>query len=89
MVVSEGTRKKLDKLAVELRREFGEVPAARIERTLERVVNELVAQARFHDFVPLLAQREARERLRLASDSAELEPQRGLTDTEPAETKVA
>jgi Protein of unknown function (DUF3562) len=70
MVASEVTRAKLDRLSVELEREFTQLPAERIEQTLESVADELLEGARFQDFVPLLAHRKTRERLRTPSKPA-------------------
>jgi hypothetical protein len=63
-LASAPTREKLTRLAGELRNEFTHVPAAEVERTLFVVAEELLADARFQDYVPLLAHRQARERLR-------------------------
>lgn len=58
------TGEKLTRLAGELRSEFTDVPAAEVEKTLFSVAEELLSHARFEDYVPLLAHRRARERLR-------------------------
>jgi hypothetical protein len=64
MLASAPTREKLTRLAGELGTEFTHVPAAEVEKTLFAVAEELLTHARFQDYVPLLAHRQARERLR-------------------------
>jgi hypothetical protein len=80
MLPSEGTRAKLDRLSSELRREFSHLPAAWVEQTLERVADDLLARARFQDFVPLLVHRRAREQLRAAVASAEPPSERAVRE---------
>jgi len=63
LLVSETTESKLVRVGGDLRREFPHVPEERIAIVLHDVTVELVARARFHDFVPLLVHRAARESL--------------------------
>jgi hypothetical protein len=63
MHVSAGTRRRLSRLLIELRREFAHVPGDRVDRVLQSVVEDLLGRARFDDFVPLLAYRLVREQL--------------------------
>lgn len=67
MVASAPTRDKLARLAPELRSEFAHLSPHYVEQTLFAVAEELLAQARFQDYVPLLAHRRARKQLRASS----------------------
>ena len=60
---SEPTRKKLQRIPVELQREFPDVPLEQISELVEVLAHQLLVAARFDNFVPLLAHRWARERL--------------------------
>jgi len=60
---SEPTRKKLQRIPVELQREFPDVPLQQISELVEVLAHRLLVAARFDNFVPLLAHRWARERL--------------------------
>jgi hypothetical protein len=60
---SETTRKKLQRIPAELQCEFPEVPLEQISELVEVLAQRLLIAARFHNFVPLLAHRQARERL--------------------------
>ena len=62
-VPSEPTRKKLQRIPVELQREFPDVPLEQISELVEVLAHRLLVAARFDNFVPLLAHRWARERL--------------------------
>ena len=63
MLASEQTRRKLDRLSVELKREFPHLPVEHVEAAFHTVVEDLLSRARFEDFIPLLAHRNAREEL--------------------------
>lgn len=63
MPLSDATRSRLASLKADLRREFSGLPADRVDQLVEDVVAELLEQAQFDDFVPLLAGRRVRERL--------------------------
>jgi hypothetical protein len=63
MRASEETRTRPSRVAEQLRREFSELPAARVEHEFELVSGELLEEARFDIFVPLLVDRSVRERL--------------------------
>jgi phage terminase Nu1 subunit (DNA packaging protein) len=69
-VVSEATRRKLDHIPGELKREFPQVPVERIDDIVDTLAVRLLVAARFDDFVPLLTHRHARERL--LAESAEI-----------------
>ncbi len=58
----------VDSLSIRLREEFSSVPV----RTIERIVNEVHAGfegCRIREFIPLLVERESRDRLRLQHSS--------------------
>ncbi len=55
---------RIERLPHDLKAEFPAVPLAAIEHDVEEVVRRLIAGARFDDFVPVLAHRTIRERLR-------------------------
>ena len=58
--------KRLKRLPQDLQSEFPDVPADTIERTVDAGARELIARARFNDFVPLLVHKAVREQLRAA-----------------------
>lgn len=68
-VLSEATRRKLDHLPGELKREFPHVSVEKIDDIVDALALRLLVTARFDDFVPLLTHRHARERL--LAESAE------------------
>jgi hypothetical protein len=55
--------RRLKRLPQDLQGEFPDVPADTIERTVDAGARELLAQARFHDFVPVLVHKAVREQL--------------------------
>lgn len=55
--------KRLKRLPQDLQGEFPDVPADMIERTVDAGARELMARARFNDFVPVLVHKLAREQL--------------------------
>jgi hypothetical protein len=55
--------KRLKRLPQDLHGEFPDVPADTIERTVDAGARELLAQARFHDFVPVLVHKAVRAQL--------------------------
>jgi len=57
------TRTKLDHVPQRLSDEFADVSPADVEPKVAEVARVLLAEARFTDFVPLLAHRFVRERL--------------------------
>jgi len=57
------TRAKLDHLRGDLEREFPAVPFEQISLVVDGLAGELLAAARFEDYVPLLTLRYAREHL--------------------------
>src|SRR4051812_18099044 len=59
--------RRLDQLPVDLKAEFPHIPLDMIERDVKAGVHELVEQAKFHDFVPVLVHRTVRERLRASA----------------------
>ena len=59
--------KRLEHIPQELQAEFPHVPLTAIERNLNDRVRDLSAQARFNDFIPVLAHRAVRERLRTSA----------------------
>jgi hypothetical protein len=72
MVLSATARHRLASLHVELEREFPAVPPDQVRALLEAVVSRLVDVARFDDYIPLLAHRQARERLAVLEGSSHL-----------------
>jgi hypothetical protein len=67
------TRRKLDSSTRLLLREFGSLPPDEIVREVEAAAARLLSSARFDEFIPVLAHRSARNRLRGGSAS-EREP---------------
>ena len=63
MQASPGTLRKLAHLRVDLEREFPQVPAEHVDEHVELVASDLLAQAHFEEFVPLLVHRNVRSRL--------------------------
>ena len=63
MQASPRTLRKLAHLRVDLEREFPQVPAEHVDEHLEDVASDLLAQAHFEEFVPLLVHRHVRSRL--------------------------
>jgi hypothetical protein len=58
------TAKRLERLPHDLHAEFPEVPMQTIEHDVQEGVRELISNARFTDYVPLLVHKTIRERLR-------------------------
>ena len=58
---------RLKRLPEDLQSEFPDVPADTIARNVDAGVRELVARARFNDFVPLLVHKLVREQLLASS----------------------
>lgn len=56
-------QKRLEVLANRLAREFPSVPRTEVEESITRAVTPLLASARILDFVPILVERHARERI--------------------------
>jgi Protein of unknown function (DUF3562) len=61
--------KQIEQLPRYLHHEFPEAAVEAIEHDVEERVHELIAQAHFDDYVPLLVHRAVRERLRGHDDS--------------------
>jgi hypothetical protein len=66
---SEATRKKLQRIPADLQCEFPDVPLEQISELVEVLSHRLLIAARFNNFVPLLAHRQARERLTTREES--------------------
>ena len=58
---------RLDRVTVDLRREFPHLSDDHVDRVFRTVAGDLLERAHFDDFVPLLVHRRAAERLRAAS----------------------
>jgi hypothetical protein len=56
--------KRLERLPWDLHEEFPDVPFEAIEQDVRAGAEELVASARFNDFVPVLVHRAVRDQLR-------------------------
>jgi phage terminase Nu1 subunit (DNA packaging protein) len=67
MVASSNTRVRLNRVTLDLRREFPDLSDDHVDEVFRRVADDLLARARFDDFLPLLVHRRAAERLRAAS----------------------
>ena len=59
--------RRIHELPLDLSAEFPTVPLRVIEHDVEERVRQLIAGARFDDYVPLLARRTVREHLRTAN----------------------
>jgi len=66
------TRAKLEHLRGDLEREFPGVPLEQISLVVDALARELLATARFEDYVPLLTLRYAREHLHREAQALEL-----------------
>jgi len=62
--MSPGTRSKLVNSTRMLLEEFGSFPETEVVREIEQVAQSLLKPARFDDYIPILAYRVARNRLR-------------------------
>jgi hypothetical protein len=69
-----GTSAKVDQLHLVLRREFPDAETGHVHELMCHSVDVLLAGAHFDDFVPLLAYRRVRERIRAESGPASLRP---------------
>jgi hypothetical protein len=58
------TRTHLDRIRASVALEFDEVPQQEADARFEAIVTQLLSEARFPDFVPVLAWRYAREALK-------------------------
>ncbi len=72
--------RRLEQLPADLKAEFPQVPLDLIERDVKVGADELVAQARFHDFVPVLVHRSVREHLRATAQAARAGSRPARTD---------
>lgn len=68
MIITPETATKLEHVGARLRDEYPSLPAAAVDEVVDRAAANLLAQARFDQFVPLLAQRAAREQLAAANN---------------------
>ena len=70
MTMTPGTRSKLDYTKRILVREFNHLPHEEVVHEIETVTDSLLEAARFDDYIPILAHRFARDRLRLHEQRA-------------------
>jgi hypothetical protein len=63
-VATLSTRTKIEQLRVDLCHEFPAICGERVHEMMEDSVAHLLEHARFDDFVPLLAYRDVRDRIR-------------------------
>jgi hypothetical protein len=68
--VTADVTKRLSQLPHDLQAEFPNVPFAAIVHDVDVGTHELLASARFDNYIPLLAHRAVRERLRTSQPSA-------------------
>jgi hypothetical protein len=64
LAIDKDMRKHLDRVRGGIAREFEQVPQHEVNERFERIVRQLVSEATFLDFVPVLAWRYSREALR-------------------------
>lgn len=64
MTATLSTRTKIEQLRLDLCHEFPNVRADRVHELMDGSVDRLLSRARFDDYVPLLAYRQVRERIR-------------------------
>ncbi len=64
MKLTPATKAKLEQSKRMLEAEFNTVPHDQIEREIEAIATALVEEAHFDDYIPILAQRSVRDRLR-------------------------
>ena len=67
MNANASTQLRLNRVTVDLRREFPHLPDDHVEQVFRSVADDLLERAHFDDFVPLLVHRRAAERLRAMS----------------------
>jgi hypothetical protein len=67
MKLTSRAAKQIEHLPETLHEEFPDAPVDLIEHDVEARVRDLIAEAHFDDFVPLLVHKTVRERLRRAS----------------------
>jgi len=63
LALDDETATRLARTRAHLGQEFDELPQAEVDRRFDGIVTQLLAEARFDDFVPVLAWRYAREEL--------------------------
>jgi hypothetical protein len=73
---SAATLAKIEQLRLDLCREFPGVGGEQVRERMDRSVDELLRQATFDDFVPLLAYRHVRDGIRDAIVSTDFVPRR-------------
>jgi hypothetical protein len=64
MKLTTNAAKQIEHLPEYLHQEFPNAPVAMIEHDIEERVRDLIAEAHFDDYVPLLVLKSVRERLR-------------------------
>jgi hypothetical protein len=65
LTLDEDTRTHLDRIRTGIEREFQQIPQQEVDARFEAIVTELLSDATFPDFVPVLAWRYSREQLKL------------------------
>ena len=63
LTLDDDTRTRLGRLRSGIAREFDDLPEQEVHRRFDEIVRELLDEATFGDFVPVLAWRYAREQL--------------------------
>jgi hypothetical protein len=79
MKLTMNAAKQIEHLPEYLHEEFPDAPVAVIEHDVEERVRDLIAEAHFDDFVPLLVHKSVRERLRTISPRARRPRQSALS----------
>jgi hypothetical protein len=64
LTIDDETQTRLERVRASIVREFEELPQNEVDQRFELVVRELLDEATFGDFVPVLAWRYSREELR-------------------------
>jgi hypothetical protein len=64
LTLDEDTRTHLDRIRSGIEREFQQIPQQEVDARFEAIVTELLSDATFPDFVPVLAWRYSREQLK-------------------------
>jgi len=85
MLATAATRSKLAHALADLLHEFPDQPEQHVEAMIDIVAEDLLETARFDDFVPVLAHRQAREHLR---DADVPSPCRHRTVTVPSPSRA-
>jgi hypothetical protein len=64
LTLDEDTRTHLDRIRTGIEREFQQIPEQEVDARFEAILTELLSDATFPDFVPVLAWRYSREELK-------------------------